>query len=97
MKEQTYKGQTFLEYANEAAGKIREAHQILGGGEPIPEDGSLLGDAYYVIADMIQEYLATIGLRIADDDDFNNMTTEIMFAQKSEIESIIKKYSKVSA
>lgn len=43
MKEQTYKGQTFLEYANEAAGKIRKAHQILSGGEPIPDEHSLLG------------------------------------------------------
>lgn len=97
MKEQTYKGQTFLEYANEAAGKIRKAHQILSGGEPIPEDGSLLCDVYYGIADMIQEYLITIGLGIADDDDFNNMTTEIMFAEKEEIESIIKEYCKVLA
>lgn len=96
VKEQ-YKGQAFLEYANEAAGKIREAHQILSGGEPIPEDGSLLGDAYYGVADMIQEHLAAIGLRIADDDDFNNMTTLIMSAEKGEIESIIKEYCKISA
>lgn len=96
MKEQ-YKGQAFLENAVEAAGKIRKAHQILSGGESIPEDGSLLCDVYYSIADMIQEYLITIGLGIADDDDFNNMTTEIMFVEKEEIESIIKEYCKISA
>lgn len=96
MKEQ-YKGQAFLEYANEAAGKIRKAHQILSGGEPIPEDGSLLCDVYYGIADMIQEYLITIGLGIADDDDFINMAMEITFCEKYEIESIIKEYCKLSA
>ena len=94
MKEQTYKGKTFLEYANEAAGKIREAHQVMSGGEPIPEWGSLLGDAYYGIADMIQEYLTTIGIKISNDDKFNNMITEIMFAEKNEISSVIEKYCK---
>lgn len=97
MKEQTYEGQTFLEYANEAAGKIRKAHQILSGGEPIPDEHSLLGKAYYSIVDMVQEYLAAIGLRIADDDDFINMAMEITFCEKEEIESIIKEYCKVLA
>jgi hypothetical protein len=97
MREQTYKGQTFLEYANEAAGKIRKAHQILSGGESIPDEHSLLGKAYYSIVDMVQEYLAAIGLRIADDDDFINMAIEITFCEKDMIESIIKEYCKLSA
>ncbi len=87
-----YKGQAFLEYAIETAEKVRKVHNILSGGEAIPECGSLLGDIYYGIADMIQEYLSTIGMRIANDDKFNNMTTEIKFAEKNEISGIIKRY-----
>lgn len=92
-----YKGQTYLEYANEAATKIRKTHEVLSGGEAIPECGSLLGDTYYLIADMIQTFLATIGMRVVDDDEFNNMTTEIMFAEKDEIKSILRKYCVLSS
>lgn len=89
--EEQYKGQMFLEYANEVATKIREIFQVMGGGEPIPEYGSLLGDAYYGVFDMIQEHLTAIGMEMADDE-FNNMVTEIMFAERDEIYNIIKKY-----
>lgn len=87
-----YKGQAFLEYAAETAEKVRKVHNILSGGEAIPEDGSMLGDIYYGIVDMIQEYLSIIGVRLANDDELNNMTTEIMFAKRDEINSIIKRY-----
>ena len=87
-----YKGQTFLEHAVETAEKVRKIHNILSGGEAIPEYGSMLGDIYYGIVDMIQEYLSTIGMRIANEDEFNNMTTEIMFANRDEINGIIKRY-----
>ena len=56
------------------------------------EYGSLLGNVYYLVTDMIQEYLSVMEMRVANDDEFNNMTTEIMFAEKDEIRDIIKKY-----
>lgn len=87
-----YEGQAFLENAVESAEKVRKVHYMLSGGEAIPEYGSMLGDIYYGIADMIQEYLSQIGMRIADDDAFNNMTTEIMFAKRDEINGIIGRY-----
>ncbi len=90
MKEQT---RIFLNYANKAADKIRKVHQVVSGGECVPECGSLLGDAYYLIADMIQSYLTTAGMKVMDDDDFNDMTTKIMFAKTDgEMEDIIRKY-----
>lgn len=86
-----YKGQMFLGYANGVAEKIREIFQVMGGGETIPEYGSLLGDAYYGVFDMIQEYLVFIGVKI-EGDEFDSLVTEIMFAGRDEIYNIIKKY-----
>ena len=86
-----YKGQMFLGYANGVAAKIREIFQVMGGGETILEYGSLLGDAYYGVSDMIQEYLVSIGVKI-EGDEFDNLVTEIMFAGRDEIYNIIKKY-----
>lgn len=79
----------YLEYANEAAKKIREINQILSGTES-PEDGSLLGDVDYCIYAMIQIYLAPIVGKEVFCDELNNMATEIMFAEKDEIDGIIK-------
>lgn len=72
-----YKGQIYLEHANEIATK-----------------GRLLGDTYclYLVADMIQSYLSAIGMGVVNDEEFNNMTTEIIFAEKQEIYGILKKY-----
>ena len=89
MNDQT---QMFLEYANEAATKIREISQLMGGSTAIPQEKSLLGNVYYYIADMIQIYLDTVGMKVMNNDDFNDMTVEIMFAEKNEIDGIIKKY-----
>lgn len=96
MKEKTYKGQTFLEYANEAAGKIREINQIISGTD-IPEDDSLLGELDTCIYIMIQMYLAPVVRKEMGSDEMNNMTCKIMSAEKGEIESIIKEYCKISA
>jgi len=93
MEDQT---QMFLEYANEAATKIRKTHEVLSGGEPIPECGSLLGDTYYLIADMIQSYLLTTGMKIIKEDEFNNMTTMIMFVEKDGINNVIEEYRNVA-
>lgn len=51
----------FLENANEAATKIREIYHIFGGDESTnrPEEGTLLGDAYACIGEMISLYLAS--------------------------------------
>ena len=89
MKEQTQK---YLEYANEAVTKIREINQLMGGSTAIPQEKSLLGNVYYYIVDMIQIHLDTVGMRVMNDDDFNDMIVQIMFAEKSEIGSIVKKY-----
>lgn len=99
MKEQTYKGQTFLEYANEAAGKIREIYHIFGGygDTSSPEEGTLLGDVYARIWDMVSLYLVSITGKDLYSDEINDMTRDILSAGKNEIENIIKEYSKVSA
>lgn len=98
MKEQTYKGQTFLEYANEAATKIREIYHIFGGygDESSPEDG-LLGDVYACVWDMISLYLASITGNDPHSDELNDITHEIMHMSKEEIGDFIKKYCKLSA
>lgn len=99
MKEQTYDGQAFLENANEAATKIREIYHIFGGyGEQSsPEEGTLLGDVYARIWDMVSLYLVSITGKDLYSDEINDMTRDILSAEKNEIENIIKEYCKVSA
>lgn len=96
MEEQTYKGQAFLEYANEAAGKIRKINQEISGTE-IPEERSLLDDIDTYIYIMIQMYLAPLVGKEIGSDELNDFTTEIMYAEKNEIESIIERYCKIPA
>ena len=45
--DERYKGQMFLEHANEAATKIRKTNEVISGNNNIPECGTLLGDTYY--------------------------------------------------
>lgn len=99
MKEQTYKGQTFLEYANEAAGKIREIYHIFGGygKTSSPEEGTLLGDVYARIWDMVSLYLVPITGKDLYSDEINDMTRDMLSAGKNQIENIIKEYCKISA
>lgn len=93
MEKQTYNGQTFLECANEAMSKIREIYHIFGGYEDQrPEEDTLLGDTYDCISDMISLYLAPMTGKELHSDELNNMTVEIEYADKDEIEGIIKKY-----
>lgn len=89
-----YKGQVYLEHANEAAEKIKEIHQLVSGRDTTPEYGSLLGDTYYLIADMMEVYLAAVGMKITNTEKFNGMISLLMFAEKNEIYGIIKKYRK---
>lgn len=90
MKDQT---QMFLEYANEATTKIREIYHIFGGyGESSPEEGTLLGDAYACIWEMISLYLAPITGKELDSDELSDMTVEIMHIDKEGIGDFIKKY-----
>ncbi len=98
VKEQ-YKGQAFLENANEAASKIREIYHIFGGygKTSSPEEGTLPGDVYARIWDMISLYLVSITGKDLYSDEINDMTRDILSAGKTEIENIIKEYSKVSA
>ena len=97
MKEQTYKGQTFLEYANEAATKIREIYHIFGGygNTSSPEEGTLLGDVYARIWDMVSLYLVSITGKDLHSDEISDMTRDILSAEKDEIENIIKAYCKI--
>ncbi len=92
MNEQTQK---YLEYANEAARKVREINKIFGG-TGWPEEGSLLGDVHFAIADMMQIYLTLITGKQLYSDELNDMITEIIYAEKYEIESIVERYCKVS-
>ena len=87
MKEQ-YNEQAFLENANEAATKIREIYHIFGGygKTSSPEEGTLLGDVYARIWDMVSLYLVSITGKDLYSDEINDMTRDI-----------IKEYCKVSA
>lgn len=85
--------QTFLEYANEAATKIRDIYHIFGGygDESSPEDG-LLGKVYDCVAEMISIYLEPITGRELHSDDLNDITCEVMHMDKEGIGDFIKKY-----
>lgn len=88
-----YKGQAFLECANKAVTKIREIYHIFGGYEgSCPEEGTLLGDVYACIGEMISLYLAPITGKELHSDDLNDMTVEIMRADKERISDVIEKY-----
>ncbi len=87
-----YIGQIFLENAVEAATKIRKTNEIISGNNNIPENGTLLGDTYYCIADMIESYLLAIGMKVIEEDQFTNMITMIMFAEKDGIRDVIEDY-----
>lgn len=89
MIEQT---KTFLENAVEAATKIRKTNEIISGNNNIPEYGTLLGDTYYCIADMIEAYLLAIGMKVIEEDEFNNMISMIMFAEEDGISDVIEGY-----
>lgn len=80
-----------LKYANEATTRINEITQLLTGSTDL-SDG-LLWDIYCCVFDMVQEYISSIVGEKIDHDDFANMITEIMYAEKGEIDNIIKKYS----
>lgn len=86
--------QAFLENANEAASKIREIYHIFGGyGETSsPEEGTLLGDVYACIGEMISIYLVPLTGIELHCDDLNNITCEIMHMDKEGIGGFIKKY-----
>ena len=88
----------FLEYANEAATKIREIYHIFGGydDESSPEDG-LLGKGWsgrvnLVPGEMISIYLEPITGKELHSDDLNNMTVELMYVDKKKIRDFIEKY-----
>ena len=94
MKEQM---QAYLEYANVATTKIREICHIFGGyDESTPEEGTLLGHVYFCIGEMISLYLALITGKEMGSDELNDMTVELMFLDKEEIEDFIKKYCDLS-
>lgn len=99
MKKQTNNEKAFLENANEAATKIREIYHIFGGygKTSSPEEGTLLGDVYARIWDMVSLYLVSITGKDLYSDEINDMTRDILSAGKNEIENIIKEYCKISA
>ncbi len=99
MKKQTNNEKAFLENANEAATKIREIYHIFGGygKTSSPEEGTLLGDVYARIWDMVLLYLVSITGKDLYSDEINDMTRDILSTGKNEIENIIKEYCKVSA
>lgn len=97
MMNQTYDMKTYLEYANKASRKVMEINKIFGGTGWPEDEGSMLGEVHFAIADMIEMYLAPIVGKDAGSDELNDFTTEIMYAEKNEIESIIERYCKISA
>lgn len=83
----------FLEYANEAATKIREIYHIFGGygDESSPEDG-LLGNVYDCVAEMISIYLEPITGKELHSDELNDITLKAMYVDKEKIRDFMEKY-----
>ena len=84
----------FLEKAVETATKIREIYHIFGGyGETSSlEEGTLLGDVYACIGEMISIYLVPLTGKELYCDDLNDITVDLMYLNKEEIEDFIQKY-----
>lgn len=95
MNEQIYNEIMFFENAIEAAMKMREIYHIFGGygNTSSPEEGTLLGDVYACVAEMISIYLAPITGKEIHSDELNDITCEIMRMDKEGIRSFIEKYS----
>lgn len=93
-----YNEQEFLNNAVEAATKIREIYHIFGGYgyTSSPEEGTLLGDVYARVWDMISLYLASITGKDPHSDELNDITHEAMHMDKEEIRDFIKKYGDVT-
>ncbi len=84
-----------LKYANEVTAKINNITQLLTGETGLTD--GLLGDIYCCVFDMVKEYLIPVVVKEINDDEFDNMVTRIMYAEKEdEINDIIKKYCIVS-
>lgn len=81
----------FLEHANEATRNIKEITKLLTGDTDL--SGGLLHDIYCCVCDMVQEYFAPIINKEIGNDEFNDIVTIIMHAEKDEINDIVKKYS----
>lgn len=80
-----------LKYANEVTVKINHITQLLTGETGLCE--GVLGDIYCCVYNMVKEYLTPVVVKEINDDEFNNMVTMIMYAEKEdEINDIIKKY-----
>ena len=94
-----YNEQEFLKNAIEAATKIREIYHIFGGygKTSTPEEGTLLGDVYARIWDMISLYLVSITGKDLHSDEINDLTWEVMYMDKKEIGNFVEKYCKISA
>ena len=88
----------FLEYANEATTKIREIYHIFGGygDTSSPEEGTLLGDVYACVAEMISVYLVPLTGKELHCDVLNDMTVELMHIDKKGIGDFIKRYCQSS-
>lgn len=94
-----YNEQEFLKNAVEAATKIREIYHIFGGygKTSTPEEGTLLGDVYACVAEMISIYLAPITGKELNCDELSDITCEAMYINKKEIGNFVEKYCKISA
>ena len=89
--EMTEETKEFIGYAVEAAKNIRGITSLLTGFD-LPEDGSLFFTVYCNIFDMLQVFLSPLVGKEMHSDELDNMTTEILYAEKGQIGSIIEKY-----
>lgn len=84
---------TYIAYAHEVSLKLNEINRLLTGTDCLDE-GGLLGDAYYCIADMIKLCLVTIVGREMHSDELNDIAVEILSAESYKVKSILEKYSR---
>lgn len=84
---------TYITYAHEAASKLNKINRLLTGTDCLDE-GGLLGDAYYCIADMIELCLVPVVGKEIHSDELNDITVEIMSAESHKLNGILEKYSK---
>lgn len=79
-----------LEQANSITAEIKKINEVLTGTNTL--SGGLLCAILDEVSDIVKAYLNPIIDKNITGDDLNNIASEIMYADKTEIGYIVKKY-----